>query len=766
MRVLLSGGNKTDNILAGVSKKFQSSGDEFIVVNFIDDVNDLFAKGDYFDKAIVTEQSLTREYSIKEESEIRVRINKFAMDMAARPNRANFVFLTQSEALANMIHEEILPIFNDSVVVLKEPKYSVQFFYELIVTDVKQLPSDIVYVPDIDEAIDDNIDDSIDDDLSMDDVDFDNDFQYNPKEADDNFDKELFGDEGIDMVTAQDNISDELGINEGEDISFEVQEKVVNNDTIDDGPKDTFVSGGFSSNDLSNDEDLEDSFDFNDTTTFGNDEMSKNDSFQASSDLPDYVDNSIQPEQASTAFIPGFDEDENEEQDMEFDSSDYDNTASQSMENQFFDENMYEPETTGAQLGNSFTGNVNYVEENNVNSEDMFNMSDYSEDDYEEETVNMNDQTYQGEYQQGFISSNDYDDEEAQRQEMQKRMEQMNQVQNPPVMNNNNKKKKIGFLSKKNAAGKAGVAAAVGASAIAAQQQQQMAPPVPKKKGKSIDSIKSALAPFASRGNSIVITGCGGCGTSTVAYSLAKIISKLGFTVLLVDMDTEGKTQNYISYNNFNSMEHDGANLMAAVNSSNGINTHLSVVDQGFHLLTMGIGSDSAPVNELLHKEKISRFVNSAKTSHNFVIYDIPFKDASGYLSDITYMADNLVMVLEANNWGVTKAMLNMCNVASEDMQETLFTRTQLVFNKFRNVYKIMGKKVKTCADITRIIDQKVMDLTGDDSGYHFEDLHIAGIINDDPRFNEGWYEQVQFVDTEPGMQIFLDLIEKIILRR
>lgn len=766
MRVLLSGGNKTDNILAGVSKKFQSSGDEFIVVNFIDDVNDLFAKGDYFDKAIVTEQSLTREYSIKEESEIRVRINKFAMDMAARPNRANFVFLTQNEALANMIHEEILPIFNDSVVVLKEPKYSVQFFYELIVTDVKQLPSDIVYVPDIDEAIDDNIDDSIDDDLSMDDVDFDNDFQYNPKEADDNFDKELFGDEGIDMVTAQDNISDELGINEGEDISFEVQEEVVNNDTIDDGPKDTFVSGGFSSNDLSNDEDSEDSFDFNDTTTFGNDEMSKNDSFQASSDLPDYVDNSIQPEQASTAFIPGFDEDENEEQDMEFDSSDYDNTASQSMENQFFDENMYEPETTGAQLGNSFTGNVNYVEENNVNSEDMFNMSDYSEDDYEEETVNMNDQTYQGEYQQGFISSNDYDDEEAQRQEMQKRMEQMNQVQNPPVMNNNNKKKKIGFLSKKNAAGKAGVAAAVGASAIAAQQQQQMAPPVPKKKGKSIDSIKSALAPFASRGNSIVITGCGGCGTSTVAYSLAKIISKLGFTVLLVDMDTEGKTQNYISYNNFNSMEHDGANLMAAVNSSNGINTHLSVVDQGFHLLTMGIGSDSAPVNELLHKEKISRFVNSAKTSHNFVIYDIPFKDASGYLSDITYMADNLVMVLEANNWGVTKAMLNMCNVASEDMQETLFTRTQLVFNKFRNVYKIMGKKVKTCADITRVIDQKVMDLTGDDSGYHFEDLHIAGIINDDPRFNEGWYEQVQFVDTEPGMQIFLDLIEKIILRR
>ena len=50
----------------------------------------------------------------------------------------------------------------------------------------------------------------------------------------------------------------------------------------------------------------------------------------------------------------------------------------------------------------------------------------------------------------------------------------------------------------------------------------------------------------------------------------------------------------------------------------------------------MGLGTDTAPVSELLHKEKLSRFVNLAKTSHNFVIYDIPFNSATGFLSEIT----------------------------------------------------------------------------------------------------------------------------------
>ena len=50
MRVLLSGGKKTYNIIDGIRKKFTTSGDDFVVIEYLDDIMDMFARGDYFDK--------------------------------------------------------------------------------------------------------------------------------------------------------------------------------------------------------------------------------------------------------------------------------------------------------------------------------------------------------------------------------------------------------------------------------------------------------------------------------------------------------------------------------------------------------------------------------------------------------------------------------------------------------------------------------------------------------------------------------------------
>ena len=86
--------------------------------------------------------------------------------------------------------------------------------------------------------------------------------------------------------------------------------------------------------------------------------------------------------------------------------------------------------------------------------------------------------------------------------------------------------------------------------------------------------------------------------------------------------------------------------------------------------------------------------------------------------------------------------------------------------HKYRNLYRVLGKKVKTCADITRVMDQKVLELVGDDPGFHFADLHIAGIINDDPDFENGWFEEVQYSDTKKGQDVFLELIEHIVLKK
>lgn len=129
-------------------------------------------------------------------------------------------------------------------------------------------------------------------------------------------------------------------------------------------------------------------------------------------------------------------------------------------------------------------------------------------------------------------------------------------------------------------------------------------------------------------------------------------------------------------------------------------------------------------------------------------------------------MTDNLVLVADASNWGITKLMLNVCNISLDDMQDTIFSRAQLVFNRYRNLTKLLGKKVRTGVDITKVVDMKVQELIGEDPGFHFEDLHIAGIINDDPEIENGWFDSVQYSDTHKGQAIFLELLEHIVLKK
>lgn len=782
MKILLSGGIKTQNIVSGIQKKFTASGDDFIVIEYLDDIDDMFSRGEYFDKALVTEQSITRDYSITDEYTIRKRVNDFANIMKAKPRKFNFVFLAQEKDMANIIHEEILPILGESAVVLKEPPYTVPFFVSILVTDSKQLPDEIVYTPEltVKETPEISDDSAIFEDMDMAE-------NVTSKVAPDNFDLEMFGvtDDFKDLPNDF-KVTDEIKLDEGEeDIGVPI--------------------GDLELPDFDDEEDIEtekDSLEISDedytepevynpagSNTFNENWGEKDlnlegiNPIKQSGELNNYieespVDESINEIPQDTGYIPGFDEPEEQsqyDQNLMIDDSDYveDNQT------------VYIPEENT----NHYTdnpGNFGYEDPTLVDNDQMkyntdefnsgfdnynqdnvlpgFDTSDYANSDADQDYQNnMEQNMYQPEEQAGF-SADDYSDNTE--EEPNETSMTANKISLDKPMQNTQPQKKKGLFGKLVSGSTQVPQQQVQQNNITNNKQSAMMNNLVGMSKLSPDAVRNALKPFAVRGNSIVVTGCGGCGTSTIAYSLASIVAQLGYTVLLVDMDTEGRTQSYISRDNYESMEPDGTNLMSAVNSSNGINTHISVVRQGFHLLTMGLGTDTAPVNELLHKEKISRFANLAKTSHNFVIYDIPFNIATGFLSDIVYMSDNLVLVTDASNWGITKTMLSVCNIPSEDMQDTVFNRAQIVFNKYRNLYKVLGKKVRTCVDITRVMDQKVLELVGDDPGFHFEDLHIAGIINDDTDFEQGWFDDVQYVDTKKGQQIFLELIERIVLKK
>lgn len=891
MRILLSGGLKTQNIISGVSKKFTSSGDEFIVETFLDSVTSIFAKGDYFDRALITDQSITKEGEITDESEIRQRINNFALEMAAKNKRYSFVFLTQHKHMAEIIYEEILPILDDSVVIYKKPKYSVQFFVELIITDVKQMPKEWVYsAEDIvvetpeteDEQSEEEVDPMADMDVPEDTFtataiphDMDSDFFGKAEDIDDDKLNGLF--EGTELDT------DELGLPEGaeeEEEGFEGEgfeggfESTGENEQ---GLGETEGFGDFGDvqdNGFENTENEENETEENEPVQ--DDETIETDDIQPIVQSGDMAD--LSEEENDTDEVPvdmgneeygmnnngfgvleGFDEpfedEDNSEQETESEvdpslfgdtSSLMDNNESSGFEDNSSDENTgFENNSAGFENNNDFgtqglgsmgaaagfmagaaTANIlntelnsgNGLIDNNENQQsnngllegfddeeetavtenDNFNnnANDFGFNDYGYENNNTNNGAaplvdggdYSGDSETEF-GPDDYaddmadNDEDAQEQYQNDIAEQvartqgafgmedyqeqedenslMNQ-QNAQANNQRPAKKKGGLFSK--------VKKTVsGAVSTQHNEEEEIIRPVVNKKATSssnVNKIKEDLRPFAARGNSILVTGCGGCGTSTIAFNLANIICQLGYTVLLVDMDTEERTQNYISKLNYESMEAEGANLMVAVNSTTGISKDVSVVKTGFHLLTMGIATDTAPVEDILHKEKIARFINLAKTSYNFVIYDVPFKETVGFLSDITYMCDNLVLTVDASNWGITKTLLSMCNIDSDDMQDTMFSRAQLVFNRQRSLSRVLGTKVRSCYDIVKAMDKKVKELIGEDPGYHFEDLHIAGIINDDPVFEDGWFEQVQYSDTRKGQAIFLELADSIVLKK
>ena len=946
MKVLLSGGLKTENIVQALEKKFASSGDEFIVERYIEDINSIYSRGENFDKAIIIEQGITHDGEFSSENEIRQRVNQFAIDSGSNGiNNVSYIFLAASSNIANMIYEEILPIIDKSAVVVKEPPYKVPFFCTLVTNDIGDLPSDLVFKPaeiteqeyisdeaepleGDGEAEEINYTDSSElfgnngfgfgnndgfnsgvDNTSLDNSemnyygeanaqfagqdnfgepeaqfngeesftsDFNNnfggedgftgDFNNNTGDFNGNFGAEdgftgdfnnNFG--GDENFTGDFSDTNEFGVDNGFDGAFDNAENIGDNIEVDENFTGDFSNTnefgnteGFSGDsnigfDESNIGEVEDNFDgqenfsedFNNTSDFDNNNgfeyggsfdennieidesnIGEVEDFSNGFDTTENFDNNFtgneqdftgdqqytgsevdnqqfagngnfsqqhdnnqqfggnQFEQAdnasmnngsANAFIPGFDdEDNNSEAEQMY--SGY--TESEPVNNNIvLNEDSYDTGFGNTGMGNNVQNNMqgqpsgmnSYADElynpqqNNVgiNANMMFDASDYSNNgnnyDNNDYQNNINDNMYANQNQ--MFNPDDYQQTPNNQEMLMGDMQGQDDQQ--PVEQNAQTGKKGGLLGRLGGGKQqqrqqqgAGLGVALGSTRV------------------NVNKIKDSLRPFASRGNSIVVTGCGGCGTSVVAYNLANIVSQLGYTVLLVDMDTENKTQSYISKTNYDNIDHDEANLRSAVNSSTNISSHLSVVKQGFHLLTMGLAADAESVSEVIHKEKLNRFVNVAKQQHNFVIYDIPFKDTTNFLSEITYTCDNLVLVTDASNWGVTKTMLAVCNIASDDMRDTFFTRAQLVFNKYRNLNEVLGNRVRTCADITKVMDKKIIELLGEDPGYHFEDMHISGIINDDVNIENAWFKDVQYSDTSKGQEIFLELIERIVLNK
>lgn len=585
MKVLISGGEKTQNIVDALHRKYENSGVDFIVVQYIDDIEEVFTRGEYIDRMLLIEQSWTHDFSNDNDRVVRQRINKFIEGInTRRVTGVQYIFLAQTEQMAELVSEEIIQIQDDSIILIKEPKYTVGFFASIITAEFNQLPDNIVYKPQI----------------------------------------------GL----PQENIKQKTEPNTSDIVPTSLWQ-----DNFSDAPNEEdrkLLSGLFDNSDFSSIEpEITDVTDVTDVIGV--------------TDTPEISEfHDVPVEESTSSNLPEISE-----------FQDNNNTST----NGYLDLNLM--------LGNIYTDN----------------------------SINR------------------------------------------------------------------GIANTYTKITDGVKNKDKVLPAENKRPVIDNAQLKASLDAIAARGNSMVLTGCGGCGVSTIAYNLANVIYHLGYTVLLVDMDTIGRTQHYISKDNYDSTDAHSNNLVEAFSTTTGIDAHVGIAREGFRILTIGIGSDVISLDRFLKDNRIARFVNMTRSNYNFVIYDIPFKDAVGVAGEITAMADNVVFVIDSSNWGITKSMLQLSNIESDDMEDIIFNKMQIVYNKFRGIKKVMGKRVKSIEDIAKVIDDKIFELSGLNTGYYFQSISVSGVIKYDESFENGWYNTEQYSDSPKGQQEFIKLLYNILLK-
>lgn len=283
------------------------------------------------------------------------------------------------------------------------------------------------------------------------------------------------------------------------------------------------------------------------------------------------------------------------------------------------------------------------------------------------------------------------------------------------------------------------------------------------------NELEIIMNTFKTRGSSLVVTGGSNSGKSLVASNIANVISKMGYSVLVVDMDTCGRSQAYISKDIYDIIHSDGTDIpslrMAVNNDSGEIGRYINVVRPGYHLLTVGLAADSERASDILDIRKINRFVNVAKSSYNVIVFDIPFDELTTTFTDILFTADNTVYVVDTCNHGIMDMTLKFSNIESDEAQSVMFNATKILFNKVVQINSMLGYKVKTVSQILQVMDAQIHELIGVQPEFLFSQMHTCGIIQYSQAFERFWFSNSQVSDTTDGEQLFVEILTNLLVK-
>lgn len=748
MKVLISAGKKTDNIVRPLGERFSSGAVTISKENYIEGINNYIHRGEVFDRAIIVEPAIMGDFGSSEYESGRAKIISLLEYVNnSNNNKAQFIFVVTNTDLANILSEELFQLGQDRVkIIVLNAKFKLKFFIDLCtleLSELKDVYESVSTTKTADAAI------SVVGDTS-------NQLGGNTTYTPNAFDSTPEQEEEVKIVT--DGAID-VPIPEGIEHEFgefdDIKDAYSNlpetfEAATDDETEDTVEDTGF--------DNVEDFNMLNDSglTTFDESQFA--------------------------------DENENVEQVQE--------TGEQTGLGGNLDGVFADPEiggndekgylpmqnaegngglTTFEETDNSFEevvdegGMPSYVESDDFNPEE-----ETVEEDaippitFEEETpVEEGDNSFEEvvDTEGGFVPKEE---------ELEDVVEEENNTvisENPFAVNEEEQQDNsfVDSVSEENNVN-IGVGQPDGSGEYFGGMYNDGEDDSILKhmNDNDIQILQQLLANASNRRMNLVFTGSEGGGKTTMAYNIAMLIAKLGYATLYVDCDTETRGTAYIDYKVYDWVHTDDDTVSSfahAMGNSANILAYAGVIIPGLHVLTMGLDQDLKPMDKIgtINREKIHRFCSMAKQNYNFVIYDVPFKMLHDSACDLAYTADKMIYLTDCSTRGLMKMMLDIADIEEDDLRQLFIKKTLIVLNKYYKNVKIFGKETLSSSKLLRELDGVIYEVVGGEVADRFEYMTILQSLPLYPDIDSYWMTKKTFVETDAGLKMIGGFLKNIL---
>ena len=281
-------------------------------------------------------------------------------------------------------------------------------------------------------------------------------------------------------------------------------------------------------------------------------------------------------------------------------------------------------------------------------------------------------------------------------------------------------------------------------------------------------NFKHQLDQIAKRGEVMVVTGLEGSGTSSLAFNLASILSKVNHKVLIVDLDTELKSQHIMSAETYNSMDISSDNIKRTLeNDVNHAFTYVTLVKKNLHLLGTGIACEPFEITDEDEISKLLKMIEMFKKEYDYVICDIPLKQLVKGFNDLINRASDIVLSIDSSTIGLINTLNVLCNIDNEYLLDSIFSnKTSIVYNKMRVMKDLLGKSINLASKRSLdVIDKVVTEFAGYEISYKFSNMRLVGYV---PYIND--YEKYvnsheQFCDNGKGRGLLMQLLKNILVK-